>query len=232
MSMNFVSTVATAAVLGVLSSGAHAASERLVIFAFDISDSAPVATDRNIARQAGKTVRAITAALRPDDRVKLRSLGFAGAVETQIDVNVTLGRKVRSRADRIAPVLGRLVASFPERAERGEIEVQTRTNIIGFVEALAPSLDCRNVDTRIVIFTDGIEWSTQVKGQDLVDGKADLPPPSGPILEGCVVEMRGLGQVAAKYQTDSRWFPRLRTQWTRFFEAAGAARFSAYAAFE
>ncbi len=208
------------------------ALEKLVVFVFDISDSAPVAVDQNIARSAGNTVEAIVANLDPGDRVKLRSLGAAGVAALQINVNVTLGRKARVRPDRIAPAIGALVRSFPMRVRRGDLKIQVRTNIIGFVEAMAPSLDCENSANRIVIFSDGVEWSTLVNGKELVTGKADLPPPSGPILKGCIVEMRGLGQQTNKLGTDSRWFPLLRRQWARFFQAAGVARFNAYAEFE
>lgn len=213
---------------------ANEASARsvLAVLAYDISDSAPVAVDPNIARSAGNTTQSIVAGLDPGDEVKLRSLGVAGIAAQQINVNVTLGRKARTRPERIAPAIGALVRSFPDRVRRGDLKIQPQTNIIGFIEALAPSLDCENVATRIVIFSDGIEWSTQVNGKDLVTGKADLPPPSGPILKGCVVEMRGLGQQTSKLGTDSRWFPLLRTQWAHFFQAAGVARFTAYAEFE
>lgn len=235
MQNTFLTMIAVLALLlGALLIGAvgDAQAKQLVLFGFDISDSGPLTGTKNIARDAGKTVQKIVSDLEPGDDVWLRSIGFAGAAEAQIKIDVTLGRKARSRPDRIAPALGKLVASFPDRVARGELQVQTRTNIIGFLEALAPSLNCQRVDTRIVLFTDGIEWSTQVKGSDLLTGKTDLPAPSAKILAGCTVEMRGVGQLAKKFRTDSRWFPLLRAQWTRFFEEAGVASFKAYAAFD
>lgn len=230
MRYQLLSTVAAFALL--FGANGDASAKQLVVFAFDISDSAPVAIDTKIAHDAGDTVRRYVSRLQPGDEVKLRSLGFAGAAERQIKIDVVLGRKTHSRADRIGPALGNLVASFPERVERGELQIQTQTNIIGFIEALAPSLDCDRVDTRIVLFTDSIEWSTRVKGAELLAGIADLPAPSGKILSGCTVEMRGIGQLAKKFQTDSRWLPLLTAQWTRFFDQAGVAGFKAYAAFD
>lgn len=209
-----------------------AAAQELVVFAFDMSTSAPVAVDANIARTSGSYAASMVTAMQPGDKIMLRSLGTAGLAAQQIKIDVMIGRKANSRADRIAPAIGDLIASLPEHVARGDIETQPQTNIVGFLEALAPSLDCPATPTRIVIFSDGIEWSTQVRGDDLLAGTADLPSPSGPILEDCIVEMRGLGQVTLEGGTDARWFPLLRTQWQSFFEAAGVAQFSAYAAFD
>jgi hypothetical protein len=217
--------------LGMTTGTALADPAQLAAFVFDISDSAPVAVDRRVAAAAGRTIEEIVLGMNPEDRVKLRSLGLAGIADQQIAIDVTLGRKAASRPDRIAPALSDLVASFPDLVMAGDLQIQNQTNIIGFVEALAPGLDCQSVSTRIVIFSDGIEWSSQVLGSELLSGEADLPPPSGPVLSGCTVEMRGLGQQTSALGTNSRWFPILRDQWTAIFEAAGVAQFTAYATF-
>ena len=204
----------------------------LLVVAIDNSSSFPVVVDHNIARSAGNSVESLVADMDPGDRVKLRSFGLAGIASQQINVDVTVGRKASMRPRRIARAVGDLVGSMPDRVANGDLEVQDRTNIVGFIEALAPSLDCESTPTRILLFTDGIESSTQLNENNLLSGSADLPRPTGPILEGCTVEIRGLGQVVTEQGTDSRWFPLLRTQWTAFFEAAGAASFKAYAEFE
>ena len=212
--------------------GANAGQPKMALFAFDISDSAPVAINLNVARSAGNYVRSFISGMRPGDTIKIRSLGTAGVVPRQLYINAKLGKKANTRPRRIAPQIGNLVRSLPQRVKSGEIQIQHRTNIIGFLEALGPSLNCQKVRTTIVIFSDGIEWSTQVRGDDLLSGKKELPAPSGPILKDCIVEIRGLGQQNIRLGTDSRWFPLLRTQWTKFFTAAGVSRFTAYAEFE
>ncbi|MBO6814527.1 MAG: hypothetical protein JJ891_06685 [Rhizobiaceae bacterium] len=208
-----------------------AMAKRLAVFVFDISDSVPITVKSKIARYAGSTVANVVSDMEPGDTVRLRSLGLAGAAARQIKVDVKLGRKARSRPDRIGPVLGQIVASIPQRVERGDLQIQTETNIVGFLEALESSLDCDNVETRIVLFTDAIEWTSYFSGQEFLDGKIKLPEPSGPILKGCHVEMRGMGQLSPKFKTDSRWFPYLKTQWRVFFDAAGVISFTPRAEF-
>ena len=166
--------------------------------------------------------------MKPGDTIMLHSLGTAGTASRQIDIEITLGRKPKNRARRIASQLGRLVASLPKLVAKGQLKLQNRTNIIGYLVTLAPSLDCRNQPTTLRIFSDSIEWSTFISGDDLLSGKKDLPAPSGEILKGCHVSMHGVGQQSEKLGTDARWFVRLRDQWTKFFDAAGVASFKAY----
>ncbi len=211
---------------------ASAEQPQTVVFAFDMSDSAPIAVNSNVARSAGNYVQSIIRVMRPGNTVRIRTLGTAGVAAQQVYINANLGKRANSRPRRIARRIGELVSSLPRLATNGQIEIQPRTNIVGFLEALAPSLDCENTPTKLVIFSDGIEWSAQVNGNELLSGKEELPSPSGAILKNCDVEIRGLGQQNIRLGTDSRWFPVLRTQWTKFFTAAGVTSFTAYAEFE
>lgn len=216
---------------GLITTPAYAREVKII--GIDISDSVPITINQNIALAAGDLIERMVAVMQPGDEVKLRSIGTAGISVEQINLSVTVGRKARERADRLAPQIGNVIRSLPDRVEAGHIQVQTSTNIIGFVETIAaPSLDCESEPGTLVLFTDGIEWSPQVLGRDLLAGDADLPAPSGQILKGCTVEMYGVGQQASSLGTDSRWFLLLRDQWRTFFEAAGVARFSAFAAFD
>jgi hypothetical protein len=203
----------------------------LQIHAFDMSESYLVATLDRSAQAAGAVVARQVASLSPGDEVWLRSFGLAGVMDQEINVTVILGSRVQERPRRIAPQIGNLVGSIPERVRSGQLSVQNRTNIVGFLSSISTSLDCQARPTTLVLFTDGIEWSTQVRGDQLLAGTASLPAPSGAILEGCHVEMRGLGQVSDT-ATDSRWFPILQEQWSTFFEIAGVASFRAYATFD
>ena len=222
---------AIALTLGIASAAGATDEPALYVAAFDMSDSYLVAVHDRSAQAAGAVVADDIAALSVGDAVWLRSFGLAGVMDREINVTVTLGSRVQERPRRIAPEIGNLIASIPERVRGGQLTVQNRTNIIGFLDAIGASLDCRTRPTTLVLFTDGIEWSTQVRGDELLAGTASLPAPSGRFLEGCHVEMRGLGQVSDT-TTDSRWFPILRDQWAAFFEAAGVASFRAYATFD
>ena len=222
---------ATALAIGMASAAGAADKSALYVAAFDMSDSYLVAVHDRSAEAAGAVVADDIAALSVGDAVWLRSFGLAGVMDREINVTVTLGARVQERPRRVAPAIGNLVASIPERVRRGELSVQNRTNIVGFLDSIAASLDCQARPTTLVLFTDGIEWSTQVRGDELLAGTAGLPIPSGRVLEGCYVEIRGLGQVSDT-ATDSRWFPILRDQWAAFFEVAGVASFRAYATFD
>ena len=231
--MSIKSTLFTAAMaLAAYEQPSYAAQIKHEVIILDGSDSVPLLVNQAIANMAANTVRSRISALSPGDIVWLRSLGDAGEANPLIRLNVTLSRKAKYRPQRMAKAVGSLVSSLPARVQSGQIDTQTSTNIIGFLERLAPSLDCHAKVTHLTLFTDGIEWSNRLRGQDLLSGKVDLPPPSGPIFEGCHVEMRGLGQLTRSLGTDSRWYPLLRNKWSAFFKAAGARSFKAYAAYD
>ena len=202
------------------------------LFIIDMSTSAAPAVDAFAAKSAGNYIEKFIKSMKPGDRVKVHTLGRAGIVSQQIYINVILGKKSGTRPRRVASALAKLIRSLPQLVKNKKIKLQPSTNIIGFVETLAPSLDCENKVTTIVIFSDGIEWSEQVNGNDLLAGKIDLPPASGSILRGCHVEIRGLGEQNSNLGTNNAWFVLLRKQWTAFFKSAGVASFKAYAQFE
>ncbi len=201
-------------------------------FVFDVSTSAAVGIDTVAASSAGNYVEKSIRAMKPHDVVKVRTLGSAGVVSQQIHIDATLGKKANIRPRRAARDLAKVIRNLPKFVKDGTIALQETTNVIGFVETLAPSLDCENKLTTVVIFSDGIEWSEQVNGDDLLAGKVELPTASGPILRGCVVELRGLGEQNSELGTNNAWFLLLREQWTKFFQSADAASFKAYAEFE
>ncbi|MFN3226830.1 MAG: hypothetical protein ACE360_11345 [Hyphomicrobiales bacterium] len=230
---NLLGAVATAALVIAATQIADANDQSaLQIQGFDMSESFPVAVHDRSAEAAGSVVARHVATLSPGDEVWLRSFGLAGVMDQEINVSVTLGARVQERPRRMAQAIGQLVGTIPQRVRSGDLAIQNRTNIVGFLEAIGSSLNCMERPTTLVLFTDGIEWSSQVRGDDLLAGTADLPTPSGAILEGCHVEMRGLGQVVSDQNTDSRWFPLLRDKWSVFFAAAGVATFNAYATFD
>lgn len=206
---------------------AQAAPAQTLIVVVDISESAPLAFDPVMAQDAGAFVEAAVGRMNSGDTVRLRSLGTDGLSSGQIRIDVDLVQKYRPHL--AAPLLGGLIGSLPERVARGEVKPQPTSAIVSFLEATGSGLDCRARPTRIVLFTDGIEWSTHLTGRELLAGTKRLPAPSGPILQGCMVEMRGIGQQRSGLRSDGRWLPVLRSEWSRFMTSAGVASFKALA---
>jgi hypothetical protein len=134
----------------------------------------------------------------------------------------------RTRPPAVARDIEQLFASFPEMLRQGKLKVEYRTNVMGWLERVGPSLNCLEEPTTLLVMTDAIEWSEAIKGSELLQG-APLPPPSGSILEGCHVVFWGVGQQQKKFGNDDRWFPILNSAWSVWMEAAGATSFKAHA---
>ncbi len=210
-----------------LSAASVPTSAKDLIIGIDISDSAPIAMEKHIADRAAKLASSRIAAMKRGDSVKIRSLGLYGTAAQTIYMNARLSRKARPH--KVARNIHQLIRSLPSLAKKGRIKLQTETNIIGFLEVVAPSLDCKTTPTTILILSDSIEHSAYISGRELLSGKKQLPSPSGPILAGCTLEMRGMAQQHKKLKSDPRWFARLRKNWARFAKSAGVSRFKAYA---
>lgn len=194
--------------------------------AVDTSDSVPLFLEADIAARAGQTVANAVRDLGPGDKVFLRSFGEAGVSETQLHINIRMAGRTRPPA--VARDIAQLFGSFPGLVEQGKLKVEHRTNVMGWLERVGPTLNCREEPTTLLVMTDAIEWSEAIKGSELLQG-APLPPPSGPILEGCHVEFWGVGQQQKKFGNDDRWYPILKSAWTIWMDAAGVASFKAYA---
>jgi hypothetical protein len=205
--------------------GAPVAADELWA-AVDTSDSVPLFLEDDLAARAGQTVADAVRKLGPGDKVFLRSFGEAGVSETQLHINIRMAGRTRPPA--VARDIEQLFASFPEMLRQGKLKVEYRTNVMGWLERVGPSLNCLEEPTTLLVMTDAIEWSEAIKGSELLQG-APLPPPSGSILEGCHVVFWGVGQQQKKFGNDDRWFPILNSAWSVWMEAAGATSFKAHA---
>lgn len=199
-----------------------------VWIAVDTSDSFPLLLEDDVALRAGQTVAESIRVLKAKDEVFLRSFGEAGVSATQIHINARIGGRVKPQA--AARDIQKLFASLPELVRQGTMTIEKRTNVMGWLERIGPLLNCQDTPTRVIVFTDAIEWSSAIKGSELLQG-APLPSPSGKILDGCHVEFWGVGQQQKKFGNDDRWYPILKAAWEPFMQQAGAASFKAYADF-
>jgi hypothetical protein len=200
---------------------------RELVIGLDISDSAPLAVNQNVANIAADLVRLRIARLKMGDKIRIRSLGTYGVASRVIYANIRLGRKARPR--KVAVRLANIIRALPVLVRKGRIRLQSETNIIGFLETIAPSLDCKSSQATLLILSDGIEHSSLISQRDLLSGAKKLPEPSGRILKACSLEMRGLGQQRQSLKSSARWFSMLKKQWQGFARAAGASSFKAYA---
>lgn len=81
---------------------------------------------------------------------------------------------------------------------------------------------CAAGNTRLILFTDAVEYSHEVDGKALISGRAHLPKPSRPMLKGCHVEMHGIGQLKSSLKPGSLE-RRLIPLWRDWLTTAGAS---------
>ncbi len=145
-----------------------------LIIGLDVSDSVPITMEQHIADQVASLIHSRIARMKIGDSVKIRSLGTYGAAAQTMHANIRLSRKSRPR--KVAKNIYRLIRSLPALIKKGKVKLQNSTNIVGFLEAIGPSLECKKVPTVILILSDGIEHSAYLSGLDLVSGKKELMP--------------------------------------------------------
>lgn len=191
----------------------------------DMSDSAPLLLEDIQAAAAAETIADEIRQLERGDLVRIISFGESGVTDRQIDFSIELSGRNRPAA--IAEQFLELIASLPQRTRDGQLHTESQTNAMGFLERIGPLLNCQSVPTTLLVMTDGIEWSTAITGEGLLAGQP-LPPPSGPILQGCAVTFWGLGQQRREFGHDDGWYPILRAAWSTYMDQAGVAEFAAF----
>lgn len=199
-----------------------------LVIGIDLSDSSPLTLEDAAAARAGKTAASKIETMKRGDTIMLRSFGLPGVTKTQIHETVKITG--RYRVNVAMNQIESFIASLPKLVRDGKISIENRTNAIGWLERSGPTLECRNETTNVLMLSDGIEWSEGIKGSQILKG-TPLPPPSMKILDGCHVEMWGMGQQQRKFGNDDRWYPVLRKTWTQFMNEAGVASFKGYAVY-
>jgi hypothetical protein len=147
------------------------------------------------------------------------SVGDAGLGTRIIDIRATVTASRASNARTLAPQFGGYFRSLPSLAQRGDIAAQGTTSLVDFFHSLEPV--CSAGNATVILFSDGVEWSSTVDGSAFVAGKATLPKPESAFLKGCAVKLLGVGQVKAGLDSDGL-AARLIPQWRAFLSAAGA----------
>lgn len=190
------------------------------IFAVDISGTSTFLHDPRSADAAGAWVEKYIAALEAPHGLRMLSLGDAGLAHWQIDVAATVTELRASSAAGLAREFGGYFRSLPQLAADGKIDVQGTSSILAFLQSLEPV--CQQGNVTVVLFTDGLEWSSTVDGRAFLEGAVGLPTPNRPFLTGCSIIMNGVGQLKATFSSDGLE-ERLVPEWRTFLEAAAAA---------
>lgn len=201
-----------ASAAAMLAAASPAAAKTLLI-GLDASGSNPLLTNEqhaaNVANELGKAVRELDFG----DTVVLELFGYHGVLDAP-RMEIPISKRYRPKA--VARAIAKIVAALPAKAKDGTLQSHGATNILSFLRTRAEQLECRNGDV-IWVHTDGIEHSDAVRGDALLSGRAQLPPPGNQHLSGCAVTMTGIG--AGRQSLVAK---RLKEVWEAYLEAAGA----------
>lgn len=216
---HFVTNSFKAIVIGCIAMAAPAAAADRTIIGVDISGSSTFTSEPHSAVEAGRYVQNYVQSLKTPHDLRLVSLGNAGLAQRSIDVRVTLTNRRTTKPARMAAQFGGYLAGLPSLMESGTLKADDSTSLLSFLRSLYPV--CAAGDSAIILFTDGIEWSGEVQGRGFLDGRVGLPEPKRPFLQGCSVEMHGVGQLKAD-QNAAGLEERLVPIWKDWLTQAGA----------
>jgi len=206
------------AVFALTGSPALAQDAARSLMAVDISGSSTFLVDQNSADDAGEFVEKYIAGLEAPHDLYMVSVGDVGRARRVIDVRATVTKTRASSARKLAKQFGAFFRSLPSISQRGDLKAQGTTSLVAFLRSLKPL--CAG-GASVMIFSDGIEFSSKVDGNAFAAGKVSLPKPDSAFLTGCSVTMLGIGQVKSTLSSDGLE-ERLAPEWEKFLADAGA----------
>jgi hypothetical protein len=178
-----------------------------ITIAPDVSRSNPIFEDKALNSGAVNYIKAKMQSLKTGDVVNVRFIGTLTDTQSLRKSEHIITHHNKGLIKKMMPQL--------VEASMTQIKPQESTNILAFFNR--NSFDCAN-GGEVIVLTDGIEASEYVDPNKLLSGEASLPKPSEFVqLEGCTVTFYGIG--AKRSDTE---LSRLRRQWRRYFDAAGA----------
>ena len=193
------------------------APKRLVI-GLDISLSNPLIADRAFASKVGARIASMVEDMSLASEVHVRTFGTYDASQNAFYYDTVLS--IRSRPERVAREIEKLIAAVPDLIAHGRFHPQKRTNILGFLDNVRESVGCGGMPTTIVLASDGIEDSEYA---DLDRRNDHLPSPKGKPFSRCAsFQILGVGQGTHSPKKTER----LRSEWERWSAQAGFANFS------
>lgn len=193
---------------------------RMVVVGIDLSSSNPMIRDDAFAAKVAARIRPMISGLPPRSRVILRSFGsYNSQANAPLTLDIQIAPKT-ARSEDIATLIANVVAGVPQMVRQGRIQEQGSSNIVPFLNNIAGVVDCRAMQTSIVLASDGVEDS-QVT--DLTRRRNTLPAPQVAPFPGCEeLIVLGIGR-GLNSPADTQ---RLHGEWAFWAQSAGFQRFT------
>ncbi len=174
----------------------------------DLSLSNPLVKDSAFSQTAAQYVAHHIKGMKDGDKIRIKTFGSRDNAANFNTKEKTISRHGSAK-------MARAVAQYIQHVVKDNSNTQKSTNIVAWLEF--NDFDCAN-NGKIIALTDGIEASSYVDPNALLDGKKDLPAPDEYAkLKGCDVVFYGLGIGWQPQQVKT-----LRKQWSRYFKQAGS----------
>lgn len=191
-----------------------------LLIGIDLSKSNPLVEDPVYAARVADRVAAELAQLPLRTHLMVRTFGVYDSSSNHLKIDQVISS--RAKPEDVADGIRALIANIPTLVKEGKLEAQMYTNIIPFLETMAPVLDCKAGPTRVILLTDGAEDSEYGK---LTRSGGALPAPQKRIFSRCEeLVILGLGQGLNSPKTTERF----RAEWGGWAKKAGFRKFSGY----
>lgn len=191
-----------------LTSAAFTAHAKTLTIGIDLSASNPLLGHKNFAYVASQHVASEINKLKDGDVVHVKTFGSRTDALNLLNPTFEISRRMKSQ--KVAGIVAQYIQSLPEQKEIS----QSSTYLVAWLE-FTSGFNCTE-GSQILVITDGLESSSYVDGNQLLQGKKNLPK-AEVNLKGCALTFYGLG---------AGWMPQqvkiVRNEWERWAEQAGA----------
>jgi hypothetical protein len=185
------------------------ADAKTLTIGIDLSASNPLLSHKNFAHIASQHVTSEINKLKDGDIVRVKTFGSRKDALNLLNHSFEISRRMKS--NKVAGIVANYIQSLPEQKEVS----QNSTNLVAWLE-FTSGFNCA-ANSQILVITDGLESSSYVDGNLLLQGKKSLPKPDID-LKGCGLTLYGLG---------AGWIPQqvkiVRKEWKHWAEQAGAS---------
>lgn len=185
------------------------ADAKTLTIGIDLSASNPLLSHKNFAHIASQHVTSEITKLKDGDIVRVQTFGSRKDALNLLNPTFEISRRLKP--NKVAGIVAQYIQSLPEQKDAS----QSSTNLVAWLE-FTSGFNCA-ANSHIFVITDGLESSSYVDGNLLLQGKKSLPKPDID-LKGCGLTFYGLG---------AGWMPQqvkiVRKEWERWAEQAGAS---------